>query len=108
MNHKLIDGVACIENIFDKKGQRIADQKIIKGFRIMHLDKCYQMLEKIKNSLPIDVDILEKWSGYLAQKNIPFAITEAHTGKHIYYRLFVHGTEATRAKTESKKLPVSN
>lgn len=104
MNYNLINGVEHIENIFNIHGERKEDEKIVKGYKIMQLDKCYQMLSRIKTELEREVELLEKWSAYLVKKDIPFAVTEICSENIYYFKMYVYGIEIVKEKSESKKI----
>ena len=108
MNYNLINGVEHIENIFNIHGERKEDEKIVKGYKIMQLDKCYQMLSRISDSKAGEMIILEKWSDYLVKKDIPFAVTKICSENIYYFKLYVYGTEIVKEKSESKKIAVSS
>ena len=104
MNYNLINGVEHIENIFNIHGERKEDEKIVRGYKIMQLDKCYQMLSRIKAELAWEVSLLEKWSDYLVKKDIPFAVTKICSENIYYFKMYVYGTEVVKEKSESKKI----
>ena len=107
MHYEIINGVEFIEGIYSKSGEHLDDQKIIRGFKITLLTRCYKMLEKTRGNYPIEIATMNSWEKYLVSKNIPFAITEYIKGTEYLYNLFVYGTEIVRGKSESKKLSKS-